>query len=77
MVTARANFCEGDSVTMDQIKKAIQRVLTRFSLNPYLCLGVEAAVEVGAAKKKYRKLILKYVAPRFTLHSRGAMLPAS
>ena len=48
-------------MTMDQIKKELQRFLTRFSLDPYLTLGVARTVEVSAAKKAYRKLILKSV----------------
>ena len=48
-------------MTMDQIKKELQRFLTRFSLDPYLTLGVARTVEVSVAKKAYRKLILKSV----------------
>ena len=46
---------------MDQIKKELQRLLTRFSLDPYMTLGVAQDVEVNVAKKAYRKLILKCV----------------
>lgn len=56
---ARVHYVEGDSVTMTMIKTELERVLTRMSLDPYAVLGVASDVADAAAKKAYRKLILK------------------
>ena len=46
-------------MTMTMIKTELERVLTRMSLDPYAVLGVASDVADAAAKKAYRKLILK------------------